>query len=342
MDVDLSGVCPKTLTLQIDWFPESEYGIYFSMIGPDGKLDKGTGTYSGPLGNTGINLEIRAGGPFIGQETVQSLMFQDDAIDLGLVHTDDAVRFSKVFPTMSVVAPLEHSPLALMWDPEKHDFTSFEDIGASDANILVFTKAVNYVPFLIKKGIVPEENFDDSFDGSFARFISDTSIVQQGFITNEPWLLENKIEEYKRPISFLMVAESGYDPYLSSLSVKKERLEELRPCLEKLVPIVQQQQINYLADPGPTNDVLVDVVTRMETFWALYPDGLADANKKMLEYEIVSNGTDETLGNFVPERVQQVIDDFQATFGTDVDTSEADVTPDTIVTNEFIDPNIHL
>ena len=88
--------------------------------------------------------------------------------------------------------------------------------------------------------------------------------------------------------------------------------------------------------------MLVDVVTRMETFWALYPDGLADANKKMLEYEIVSNGTDETLGNFVPERVQQVIDDFQATFGTDVDTAEADVTPDTIVTNEFIDPNIHL
>jgi hypothetical protein len=342
LDVDLSQVCPKKLTLQIDWFPESEYGIYFSMIGPNGKLDKGKGTYTGPLGNTGIELEIRAGGPFIGQETVQSLMFQDDAIDLGLVHTDDAVRFSKVFPTMSVVAPLEHSPLALMWDPEKHDFTSFEDIGASDAKILVFTKAVNYVPFLIKKGIVPEANFDDSFDGSFARFIADPSIVQQGFITNEPWLLENKIDEWKRPVDFLMVADSGYDPYLSSLSVKKERLEELRPCLEKLVPIVQQQQINYLADPGPTNDVLVDVVTKMGTFWALYPDGLADANKKMLEYEIVSNGTDETLGNFVPERVQQVIDDFQATFGTDVDTADPDVTPDSIVTDEFIDPNIHL
>src|SRR5690242_17515461 len=33
LNTKLSGVCPSTITLQIDWFPEAEYGVYFSLIG---------------------------------------------------------------------------------------------------------------------------------------------------------------------------------------------------------------------------------------------------------------------------------------------------------------------
>jgi hypothetical protein len=339
---DLSGVCPETLTLQTDWFPEAEYGVYFSLIGAKGTLDAKKGTYTGPLGKTGVNLEIRAGGPFIGQQTVQSLMYQDDAIDLGLVHTDDAVRFSKKLPTVSVVAPLEHSPLALMWDPKKYNFKTFKQIGASGAKILVFTKAVNYVPFLINKGTIPEENFDDSFDGSYARFVADTSLVQQAFVSESPYRVQYEIKEYGRPVSVLPVAQSGYDPYLSSLSVKKSRLTELSPCLEKLVPIVQQAQIDYIGHPLATNKVMVDVVTKMKSFWTLSMPLLAFGNAKDLEYKIINNGTDKTLGNMVPARVQKVINDFHKTFGTGVKTADPNVTPSSIMTNQFIDRKIGL
>jgi hypothetical protein len=338
----LADVCPADLVLQLDWFPEAEYGVYYSLIGADGELDAAKGSYKGPLLDTGVNLEIRAGGPFIGQQTVQSLMFQDDSINLGLVHTDDAVRFSKQFPVTGVVAPLEHSPLALLWDPEAHDFTSFEDIGASGATILVFTKAVNYVPFLIKKGLVPESSFDDSFDGSYSRFVADNSIVQQAFVTETPYRLENEIAEYAKPVDTILVSESGYDPYLSSLSVKTDALEEMAPCLTKLVPIVQQAQVDYITDPAAANQVMVDVATGMNTFWTLSNDLLTFGNEQMLANDIVSNGTDSTLGNFDDARVQQVIDDFQTTFGTDVDTSNADVTPAAITTNQFIDTSIGL
>ncbi len=232
-NVKLSGVCPKTITLQTDWFPEAEYGVYFSLIGAKGTLDAKKGTYTGPLGKTGVNLSIRAGGPFIGQQTVQSLMYQDDSITLGLVHTDDAVRFSKQLPTVSVVAPLEHSPLALVWDPTKHTFNSWKEIGASGAKILVFTKAVNYVPYVIAKGYVPESSFDDSFDGSYSRFVADTSLLQQAFVTETPYRLKSEIKEYGRDVGVILVSRSGYDPYLSSLSVKKSRLTELTPCLKK-------------------------------------------------------------------------------------------------------------
>jgi len=269
-------------------------------------------------------------------------MFQDDSINLGLVHTDDAVRFSSQLPVVAVVAPLEHSPLALVWDPSKHDFKSFEDVGASKANILVFTKEVNYVPFLVKKGLVPLESFDDSFDGSYTRFVADNSLVQQAFVTETPFRLKNEIKEFGKDVDSLLVSDAGYDPYLSSLSVKKDSLDSLAPCLEKLVPIMQQAQVDYLTEPEPTNQVMVDVVSELASFFTLSMDLLAFGNEKMAEFDIVSNGDDDTLGNFDPERVETVINDFQDVFGTDVDTANPDVKASDIFSNDFIDPAIKL
>ncbi|MCU1456427.1 MAG: transporter substrate-binding protein [Actinomycetia bacterium] len=339
---DLSGVCPSKLVLQTDWFPEAEYGVYYSMIGDKGTLDAKKGTYTGPLLNTGIDLEIRAGGPFIGQETVQSLMYQDNSINLGLVHTDDAVRFSKTLPVVAVAAPLEHSPLALVWDTSKHHFKSFKDIGASGATILVFTKAVNYVPFLVKKGLVPDSSFDDSFDGSYTRFVADPSIVQQAFVTETPYRLKNEITKYGKQVGSIMVSASGYDPYLSSLSVKKSDLKSMSPCLKKLVPIVQQAQVDYITKPAAGNKTMVDVATGMKTFWTLSPKLLAFGNAQMLKHKIVDNGGDATLGNMTTARVQKVIGQFHQVFGTNVDTANSSVKPSDISTNQFIDSKIGL
>ncbi len=44
----------------------------------------------------------------------------------------------------------------------------------------------------------------------------------------------------------------------------------------------------------------------------------------------------------VPSRVQKVINDFHSTFGNDVKTADPKVSPASIMTNKFIDKNIHL
>src|SRR5918996_3894880 len=64
-DVSLKGICPDKIVLQTDWFPEVEHGASYNLIGPGGQIDTGKGTYTGPLRNTGVEMEIRAGGPFI-------------------------------------------------------------------------------------------------------------------------------------------------------------------------------------------------------------------------------------------------------------------------------------
>src|SRR4051794_28033112 len=89
--VSVAGVCGPKLVLQTDWFPEPEHGGLYQLIGPNGTVDKQHGTYSGPIGRTGVQLEIRAGGPYTGNQQVSSLMYQDPSIFMGFVNTDEAV-----------------------------------------------------------------------------------------------------------------------------------------------------------------------------------------------------------------------------------------------------------
>ncbi len=64
--VDLSAVCPATIVIQTDWFPESEYGAVYGLLGDDYEIDVDNKIVSASLVTqgepTGVNIEIRAGG----------------------------------------------------------------------------------------------------------------------------------------------------------------------------------------------------------------------------------------------------------------------------------------
>ncbi|MGO1990867.1 MAG: ABC transporter substrate-binding protein, partial [Corynebacterium sp.] len=76
---DLSSVCPETVVVQTDWFPEAEHGHLYEQLDYDGEgrdavsIDADGKVVSGPLfdgdnGYTGVDLEIRSGGPAIGNQ----------------------------------------------------------------------------------------------------------------------------------------------------------------------------------------------------------------------------------------------------------------------------------
>src|SRR4029453_4740911 len=89
---------------------------------------------SGPLvasgKDTGVRLQIRAGGPAIGSQQVSAQMFADPSITLGLVNSDELIQQSQAHPLLGVVAPLELDPQIIMWDPRAHpDWNTIQDIG---------------------------------------------------------------------------------------------------------------------------------------------------------------------------------------------------------------------
>ena len=86
----LAEVCSPTVAIQTDWYPQAEHGGIYELLGSDYVVDASAGTTTGALVvdgvDSGVDLQIRAGGPFI-ESPVVTEMFLDDTIMFGYVGT---------------------------------------------------------------------------------------------------------------------------------------------------------------------------------------------------------------------------------------------------------------
>ncbi len=340
--VQLTDVCPNPLIIQTDWFPEPEHSHTYQMIGTDGVVDAENGTYSGELRDTGLTIEIRAGGPYIGFSPPTAQFYADDDIFMAYVDTAAAIRGSGATPVTAVFTSFEVGPQILMWDPEDYDFESFSDIGDSGATVLYFQGAT-YMDYLIADGRLSADQVDASYDGSPVRFISEDGLVQQGFATNEPYRYENEIEGWLKPVDFFLIHDSGFELYQSAVSVRSGDIETYRECLELIVPIMQEDLVNYFNDPQPINDKLDDIVKELDSFWTSSKETHAAATVAMRDLGLVTDGGNGFVGDMDGNRIQGLLDILVPIFTEQgVEGFNPDVSPDDIYTNEFLDPSISL
>ena len=342
--VSLAETCPNPIVIQTDWDPESEYGVYYHMLGPNPDIDAQAKKVTAPLvvqgKDTGVQLEVRTGGPSIGFEPVSSQMYKDTSITLGQVSTDEAIRFSAKQATQAVVAPMETSPFMIMWDPATYpQFNTIADIGKTDTKVLYF-EGDTYMEFLTGTGVLKKSQVDGSYDGKPGNFVAaGGKVAQAGFATSEPYIYENEVKQWGKPVKYALVSEAGYPFYPQALSIRAADKQKLAPCLEKLVPIVQRAQVDFLQNPRKTNEFIIRTVKAYNTFWT-YDTGLADYAIDKMRQDFVNNGTDRTLGNFEVARIQRLIDIVTPILVGQRAPTKPGLRPQDLYTNEFIDPNI--
>ena len=342
--VSLAEVCPNPIVIQTDWDPESEYGVYYHMLGPNPDIDAQAKKVTAPLvvqgKDTGVQLEVRTGGPSIGFEPVSSQMYKDTSITLGQVSTDEAIRFSAKQATQAVVAPMETSPFMIMWDPATYpQFNTNADIGKTDTKVLYF-EGDTYMEFLTGTGVLKKSQVDGSYDGKPGNFVAaGGKVAQAGFATSEPYIYENEVKQWGKPVKYALVSEAGYPFYPQALSIRAADKQKLAPCLEKLVPMVQRAQVDYLANPEKTNQLVLDLVEQYDTGW-VYSQGLADYAIQKMREDFVTNGPDQTLGNFDNARVQRMIEIVTPIFTAQRQAPKEGLKPEDIATNEFVDMSI--
>lgn len=339
----LADVCPDPIVIQTDWFPEAEHGALYQMVGSDYVIDKDLKTVTGSLTSggedMGIDIEVRTGGPAIGFAPVETQMYTDESITLGYTSTDAAVLLHADTPTISVVAPLEKNPQIIMWDPGTYpDAETIADLGEAGVTIQYFAGGV-FMDVLVAQGILTADQIDPSYDGSPARFVAENgAIAQQAFASAEPYIYKNEVPEWGKDIAFQLIHDTGFQIYSQPLGIRAGDLDELRPCLQQFVPIVQKAVVEYVTDPGAANALIVETVETFADFW-VYSLGVADFSvQQQKDLGLVSNGGDSTIGNFDEARVQAVIDQIREA-GMEV---EADLVASDLFTNEFIDPSIGL
>jgi hypothetical protein len=345
--VDLSGVCPANIVLQTDWNPEAEHGHLYELLGPDPKIDAANKKVSGPLYSggeyTGVNVEIRSGGPAIGFQSVTSIMYQDPDIMLGYVSTDEQIQNSADFPTTGVFAPLEKSPLMIMWDPETYpDAKDIKDVTSKGAIVRYFADST-YMEYLKEQGIVPEAQADSSYDGTPANFVADGGkAAQQGFASAEPYIYENEVSDWMKPVDFQLINDTGWDYYQSVMATRTGDLEANADCLKALVPVLQRAEVDYFADPAPVNSLILDLVDQFDTGW-VYSQGVADFSvKQMIDLGLVSNGANDTIGDLDEARMSSFFDKAVPILEKIGATPADGLTVDDIYTNEYIDTSIGL
>ncbi len=348
--VSLAGDCPETVVLQTDWMPEAEHGFLYNMIGDGYEMDAGKAYVTGPLldgnGNdTGVKLQVRSGGAPQNFSPVTQIMYANDDVLLGFVYTDEGIQFSGDFPTVAIESGYNKSPQIIMWDPATYpDVKGIADLGKKDVTVRYFGGAA-YMDFLTGTGVLKKSQVDGSYSGDPSLFIADEGkSAQQGFGSAEPYLYEKELKDWMKPVAFQYINDIGWEYYAQSIATKPENIEKYSACFEKLVPLIQQSSVNYLNDPTHGNEVILAAVAAFGAdFGWDYTAGAADFGVTTIKADgLIANGPDGTVGSFDTDRVAKLIALAVPIYTAQGATPKDGVTPDDIVTNQFIDPSIGL
>jgi hypothetical protein len=341
--------CPSPLIAQTDWFPEVDHSELYAVAGDNGKITKGS--YTADLvdprngKSTGVQIEVRKGGPAVGFQQVTSLMTADPKIFMGYVGTDEGIQNSKDKPTVAIIAPRETSPQIIMWDPATYPTVKkLSDLKALGVKIRYFDQST-WATALVGNGTLDEKQLDGSYDGQPANFVADGGkSAQQGFSTAEPYNYQNVIEQWKKPVAYDLIKNYGFDYYAEAIAVRPAQIKKDAKCLKALVPMLQAGQAK-MAEPAFAAKVearILKVVEGQNDGWTYTAGTAASATKSSLKDGIIGNGPNSTLGDHDPAKVQKLIDVLLPIYAKKNAPLKDGIKPTDVYTNEFIDKSIGL
>jgi hypothetical protein len=344
--VSLAGVCPSTIVVQTDWYPESDDFIPYELAGPNGTVNTSNKSYTAELlahgQDTGVKIQVRAGGPAIGDQLVSAELYEDPSILLGFVETDQAIELSSTQPTVAVIADRQEAPTIIAWSPAEHPgVKTITQLGKTGTTVLYYNGAP-YMDYLVGAGILSSKQIDASYNGTPADFVaSGGKDALQGYATAEPYEYAHEVTQWDKPLTYQLVSDYGYDPY-PALATLPQNITKYAACFKKLVPIIQQGIVDYAANPGTADALIVKLAQEYNTGWVYDAGEAAYAAQAMLSDKLIANSPDGSVGAFDDSRISKLITLLSPIYAKDGKPIKAGLTPGDIATNQFLDPSIRL
>jgi NitT/TauT family transport system substrate-binding protein len=289
------------LTYGTNWYAQAEHGGFYQALA--------TGIYR----DYGLDVTIKMGGPQV--NGTQLLM--GGAIDFFMGYTADAIKaVQENIPKITVAAMFQKDPQVLLAHPE----TGAKSLADLKGQPVFISAAANttFWPFLkAKYGFTDDQKRPYNFNPG--PFLADKNAVQQGYLSSEP--LSIKKEGGFEPLVFLL-ADSGYDPYSTTIECKRELVETNPDVVQRFVDASIKGWYSYLNDdPSAANELIKKDNPEMTD------DQIAYGIEKMKEYGIVVSGDAETkgIGAMTDERWKSFFDTMvaQGVFDNSVDYTKA-------------------
>lgn len=346
----LTGVCPANIRFGGAWWPESTQGGVYQMLmppagqegAPSWNIDTNhkavTGTLWDQGKSTGLQLTILAGGPAVAGMKPAVRMQVDHSITMSQEATDDQITaWLTGARTVNVMAPAQVDPTILIWDADRHpEWHTIRDVGQTDKTVYTYDTALKQ--FLISNGILRAGQFNPSYDGSPALFMSDRDGAVGGFSTNE-LLIYRSLGVH---VGYDYYTLLGYPNYRASYIVRKDALSDLSPCLKRLVPVMQRAWVDFMTNPDPALTLISELVTKYKASYEYPLKQGQDGVKVMKNDGIVTNGRGGVFGRISIGNCQTMLNDLQPIFAQKKKSYPADLTAENLCTNEFLDPTVRM
>jgi NitT/TauT family transport system substrate-binding protein len=221
------------IKFQTDWYPQPEHGGYYQALA------------KGFYAEEGLDVEILAGGP---NAQVRESVGLGRA-DIGMTNGDDViVAIARGVPIKMVGAEMQRDPQGILFHTE-HPVKSLKDL---EGRTLMAGSVSTWLEVLRKKDGI---NFTQlPLVGDLARFMADKTLVQQCFVTNEPYFARQRGAN----VGAILIASDTYEPY-RVMFTSKEFLAKHPDVVGKFVRASVRGWVDYLkGDPAPANKILAE------------------------------------------------------------------------------------
>jgi NitT/TauT family transport system substrate-binding protein len=262
---------PTPVRFATDWRAEAEQGGFYEALA------------NGEYAKRGLKVTIVPGGPGV---NVPQLV-ASGAVEMGIGSNSFIVMnlAAEHVPVKAVAAFMQKDPQVLIAHPDA-GIRSIADMKGhpillSDASVSAF-----WVWLKAKYGFTDDQVRKYTF--SNAPFLADKRIVQQGYLTSEPYTIEK--EAHMKPAVFLL-ADEGYPGY-AGMVLAPDRLITANPAVVKaFVEASAAGWQAYLHGDAAPGDALI-----LKDNPEMTEDVLAQARDKMRAYGIVDSGDAKTEG----------------------------------------------
>ncbi len=287
----LTGTAGHALALEkvsfgTNWLAQPEHGGFYQSVAD--------GTYEA----CGLEVTILQGGPQVNNRALLLAGKIDFNMGGNMLEAFSAIEEN--IPVKVIAASFQKEPQVLMTHPDQ-GLDTWESLKDADQYILGDQGFQSYFQWMIT-----EFGFDASkrvpYTFNPAPFIADPKSVQQGYITSEPYAVEQ--EGGFKPNLFL-IADYGFNTYSTTIEAMAKTIEEKPEIVKCFVDGSIKGWYNYLyGDNAAANDLIKKDNPDMSD------DQIAFSIKEMKEYGIVDSGDTETMGigAMTDERMQSFYD----------------------------------
>jgi NitT/TauT family transport system substrate-binding protein len=247
-----------------DWKAEAEHGGYYQAIA--------TGIYK----RYGLDVSLRQGGPQVNQAQLLAAgrldfnIATNSFVPLNFVHEN--------IPMVAVAAIFQKDPSVLIAHPGQGD-DSLAALKGKPIMIGSDTRIGSWI-FLKKKFGYSDDQIR-AYTFSVAPFLADPKAIQQGYLSSEPFTIE---QAGVKPV-VLLIADAGYASYSSLIETSQKLVHDNPGLVQRFVDASIEGWKSYLyGDPSPGNALIKRDNPEMTD--ALLAYGIA----KIKKYGIVDSG----------------------------------------------------